>query len=250
MVYMFMPYPDITVIVENIVKQSEILNINGSTYVYKKYSKEPGLIKWFLIKAANLIVQAYPFTINPRRRMMREVMFMDDHGKQVKTPKIILKDWTTNSIVREYIVGEVFDPLMNEKEYEKIGMVLARTHNSEYTLGDTKYTNFMRSNNEYYVIDAEQAVRTTNKAYMYWDIFVFVTTIIYGILFKKPIIDLDFIKERITSLINGYINNIGYEHQEILGYVDKINYKSLVYMLLPYPYNIVYIKTLKQLLIR
>jgi tRNA A-37 threonylcarbamoyl transferase component Bud32 len=243
-----MPYPDITVIVENIVKQSEILDINGSMYVYKKYSKEPGLIKWFLIKTANLIVQAYPFTINPRRRMIREVTFMDDHEKQVRTPKIILKDWITNSIVREYIVGKVFDPLMNEKEYENIGKVLAETHNSEYVLGDTKYTNFMKSDNEYYIIDAEQAVKTTNKAYMYWDIFVFTTTIIYGILFKKPIIDPSFIKERITSLINSYIDKINYEYQEILSYINKINYKSLIYMLLPYPYNTIYIKTLKQLL--
>lgn len=235
-------------ILEDFLKQSKILYINDQPFIYKQYSREHGLVKWFFIKAANLFVQAYPFTLEPKNRMIRETTFMEDNAKPIKTPRIIVKDWISTSVVREYLEGTHFNPYFDRDEYYVLGEVIAKIHSYGYVMGDTKYTNFLKIHSQYYVIDAEQAIRTNSYNYMYWDIFVFLTTTMYRVMTDNPLKGTDIIYDRINSFLNGYVSSIEYDYHAILSNVNKLNYKAIIYVLLPYPYNMLFIKAIKQLI--
>lgn len=235
-------------VVEEFFKQTKILYIDNNPFIYKQYSKEPGLVKWFFIKATNLFVKAYPFALEPQSRMLRETSFMEDESKLVQTPHIIVKDWVSVSIIREYINGIHFDPYFDEKEYFRIGKEMALIHNSGYVMGDTKYTNFLKTNNKFYVVDAEQAIRSNSYSYMFWDIFVFITTIIYKIMIDNPFRGKDLVRERISSFLNGYISAIEHDYYSILSNIDKFNYKTIIFVLLPYPYYTIFNNMIKQLI--
>ncbi|ADI31782.1 serine/threonine protein kinase [Staphylothermus hellenicus] len=235
-------------VVEEFFKQTKILYIDDCPFVHKQYSKEPGLVKWFFIKAANLFVKAYPFVLEPRSRMIRETSFMDDEYKLVKTPHIIVKDWVSTSIIREYINGTHFDPYFDEQEYFRLGKELAMIHNSGYVMGDTKYTNFLKIDDKFYVVDAEQAIRSNSHDYMFWDIFVFITTIIYKMMVDNPFRTKDLIRGRMNNFLNGYISAIEHDYYSILSNVDKFNYKTIMFMLLPYPLYIIFNDMIKQLI--
>ncbi len=239
-------------IVDDFFKQSTTIIVDSEEYIWKKYTNEYGLVKWLVIQLASLPVAVYPFEMDPEKRMIREISFMSDTSKRTKTPKIYAVDWMDYSIVREYISGKSFDPTLWKEDYVEIGRVLAKVHLDGYVLGDTKYLNFLRTQEgEYYVIDAEQAIKSEKHEYRFWDILVFLVTCIYKIMYDKRLNALDFFPDMIEGFIKGYSEETGSNEQviNVLKTVSKINYKTIIYVLLPIPYNVTFLKTVRKIII-
>lgn len=239
-------------IIDDFFKQSITITIDSEKYIWKKYTHEYGLVKWLVIQLASLPVAVYPFEMDPEKRMIREISFMTNAVKRTRTPKIHVVDWIDYSIVREYIPGKSFDPTLWKEDYIEIGKVLARVHLDGYVLGDTKYLNFLKSpSGEYYIIDAEQAIRSDRYEYRFWDILVFLITCIYRIMYVKPLSSLDFFPDMIEGFIKGYSEETGSNEQviNVLKTASKINYKTIIYVLLPLPYSVTFLKTIRKIIV-
>ncbi|MET1160028.1 MAG: serine/threonine protein kinase [Thermoprotei archaeon] len=241
-------FPDIVKLLDTAFSQARILNINGRRYVYKSYNREVGIIKWFFIKVAGITTKVYPYTADPLLRMKRELEFIDELKDYLGLPRVILRDWIGKSIVREYVEGVVFDPVSDPIEYRHIGELLARIHSYGYALGDTKFQNFVKTSDGYIVVDSEQAIKTSDYGFMYWDIIVFTVTSIYGFISKKPLRALVEIKPRLREFLGGYIERGGSLAETVLKCYTRFNYRGLVYILLPTPYNIQYFRVIEELL--
>ncbi len=228
--------------------QVRIVEINGNKYVLKEYESEHGLIKWFLIKTAGVTTKVYPYTMDPLERMVRETKFMDDVRDIVNTPKIILRDWIGRSIVREYVEGEPFKPTDDPRDYRGIAEVLAEIHRYGYALGDTKFYNFIRTDQGYYVIDGEQAIKTDDPSFMYWDIMVFTITVVYGLINTYLGRSLKIVPRVLEGFIKSYLENGGEYAYRVLSMYNKFNYITLTYVLLPIPYNRHYIRVVESLI--
>lgn len=226
--------------------QTRIIEINGYKAVLKEYRRESGIIKWFFIKTAGLTTKVYPYTMDPYTRMMRETSFMDK-ADIINRPHIILKDWIGRVIIREYIEGEHFNP-HDLDGYRDLARVFALLHSSGYALGDAKFHNFIRSNNKYYIIDAEQAIETKDYSYMYWDIMVFLITTTYGLIEKHLLNALNIVKKTYSLFLETYLDTSYEETYKILSAYNKFNYRAIAYILLPIPYNIYYVKTIESLI--
>ncbi len=230
-------------VLDNMFSQSKIIEINDQRYVLKNYNYEPGLIKWFLVKTANLIVKVYPYVLDPATRMNREIIFLRNIRNRIHAPRIILIDWMSKQIIREYIEGKPIDP-SNQELYKVIGETLARIHLTGYVIGDAKYLNFIHADNIIYIIDGEQAIETNDKRYMAWDIAEFLITAIYHVLASK-IITSKIIEKYTRLLINGYCE-INTECSNVLTNIYNTKIKKIIYLLLPIPYSIIMIKTIKE----
>jgi len=235
-------------IINEMLSQSTVLEVHGKRFIVKNYNSEQGIIKWFLIKAAGFTTKVYPYTMNPRERMVREISFFEYINKIINTPRIYIKDWIGKIVVREYIEGETFDPASSLDEYYEIGGILARIHLENYVLGDSKYYNFLKSNNKYYIVDGEQAIKSNDQSYMYWDLFVFSTTVIYGLIDRYWNKALEHVNNVLKSFFNGYIDVDQKHGYRVLQQYSRFNYRALAYMLLPIPYNMQYIKIIESLI--
>ncbi len=238
--------------IDDFFKQSITITINSEKYIWKKYTHEYGLVKWLVIQLASLPIAVYPFEMDPEKRMTRELVFMTDNVKQTKTPKIHIVDWIDYTVVREYIPGKSFEPTLWRQDYIEIGRVLARVHLDGYVLGDTKYLNFLKSSSgEYYIIDAEQAIKSNKNEYRFWDILVFLITCIYRMMYVKLLSSLDFFPEMIEGFLQGYSEETGSDKEviDILKTISRINYKTIVYVLLPLPYSVAFLKTIRKIIV-
>ncbi len=235
-------------IIDDFLSQVKVFMLNDKKYVLKKYTSEQGIIKWFLIKAAGTTAKVYPYTMDPDKRMLRETFFMENIGKAINTPKIIVKDWIGKTIIREYIEGEIFKPSDDTKPYYVIGTILARIHEKGFVLGDTKFYNFLIKNNKYYLIDGEQAIKSNDPSYRYWDLMVFNITIIYGLINRYLGKSLKIVNNVVKAFFEGYIDYGGDFYENTLLMYNKFNYRTLAYLLLPLPYNIYYIKVIESLI--
>ncbi len=228
--------------------QTRIIEINSFKAVLKEYMRESGVIKWFLIKTAGLTTKVYPYTMDPVDRMKREISFMEKESRDiVKKPRILIKDWVGKSIIREYIEGEHFKP-DDLSAYKDIAYIIASLHREGYVLGDTKFYNFIRSDTGYYIIDAEQAIKTSDPSYMYWDIMVFLLTTTYSLIEKYFFDAVNIVKESYNKFLQSYLE-ADYDHSyRVLSMYNKFNYRTLAYLLFPLPYNIYYIKAIETLI--
>lgn len=233
-------------ILSNFLSQIKLDELNNKKIVIKEYNREHGLLKWFIIKTGSDFSKTYPYTFNPFERMSRETSFFDEVSCGINIPRVYLKDWINLVIVREYVEGDSIKP--DDFEYlNKTARLIASIHEYGYVLGDTKFYNFIKTNNRIYVIDAEQALMTSNEKYMYWDIMVYLTIAIYYIMNKYFTKAIYTAQQVVVEFLNSYINERGSRGLSVLKNYSLFNYKSIVYLLLPLPYSTFYLKTISNI---
>ena len=229
--------------IDDFLSQSKLLLINDEKYILKTYGREVGILKWFAISTASWIINAYPYTTSPLERMKREVGFLKTSIDGVNKPRLYVIDWNSNSIVREYIEGETIDPAVKSVHGE-VAAVIARIHNHGIVLGDTKYFNFLKtSSGEIYIIDAEQAVRSSNTRYMAWDIVVYLITIMYKLINISTIHKPRRYREYIEYFLQEYMAEKK-NYREVFRMFKKLNIGNTVALLLPPPFNAYLLKAL------
>jgi len=228
--------------VEAVLSQTSPVIVDGVKLVFKNYAREPGVLKWFLVKTANIMARAYPYTLDPATRMKREVEFFEHKACPVSRPRVFAKDWIKLVLVREFVEGKYADP-RNPSDYRVVGETLAKLHNAGFALGDSKLYNFIITpSGSVYVIDGEQAIETWNEGYMYWDLLVFVITATYALIEVNAWKALQVAENTYRELLESYLASGGVFAERVLMEREKINYKILAHMLLPIPYNVVYSK--------
>ncbi|MEM1555555.1 MAG: hypothetical protein QXM54_03395 [Desulfurococcaceae archaeon] len=217
----------------------EVCNVK---IVIKSYGIEKSYAKWFLIKTLNLPARLYPFVMNPYQRIQRELDFSEEHYKLGIVPKIVLVDWIGKKIVKEYVDGTIIDP----RELTNIEMVaeaLSIIHDNSYAIGDSKYSNFMRKNSKIVIVDAEQAIRTENPHYMFWDLIVFLSTIITRLIYGySKFRGLDNI---IESFLNCYFEKCS-RALDVYQSSRNAKYRLATYALIPYPFNLKFLSTINR----
>jgi tRNA A-37 threonylcarbamoyl transferase component Bud32 len=128
--------------------------------IRKKYNSFNSY-KWLLSPFLQLF---YPFATLSKSRLERELEFLNS-SNNIKKPKVYSFDIRNKELNREYIYGKI-----DNCEGSKIGKLLSEIHKEGYSLGDSKLDNFVCDSKYAYIIDSEQAIKTNNKRYMYWDI--------------------------------------------------------------------------------
>jgi len=226
--------------VEAALSQTSPVIVDGVKLVFKNYAREPGVLKWFLVKTADIVARVYPYTLDPATRMKREVEFFEHEACPVPRPRIFAKDWIKLVLVREFVEGKHADP-RDPCDYRVVGEALAKLHSAGFALGDSKLYNFVITpSGSIYVIDGEQAIETWNKGYMYWDLLVFAVTATYALIEASTRRALQVAENAYRELLESYLAVGGVFAERVLMEREKINYKILAHVLLPIPYNVVY----------
>lgn len=224
--------------------QTRVISIYNEKYIVKKYSRELGIIKWFIIKTASRILNIYPYVSDPEERMRRETIFFTSIDVDVKHPKIFLMDWINTTVIREYVPGEPISPI-DKNVYPVIGEILARIHHSGYVLGDTKFLNFLRTpGGEIYLIDAEQAITSREYKHRAWDLIVFIITAMYRLISLSTLVYPEKYLDYIDALINSYSQSFK-DYPLVFEEFGRASISNVVLMLLPPPFNAYLLKTLK-----
>lgn len=160
----------ISKVLTSIYSQSEIIDIKeeGKKFILKEYLTNSS-IKWYLITP--FFYFNYPYVADPIKRMYREIDFLTHNWKdKIKVPKLIDYDIKNVYIIREFIDGKI---PQTPNDFKKLGKTIKNIHGEGFSLGDTKYENFLIANeNEVFVIDAEQAIKTENRKFRAWDLLV------------------------------------------------------------------------------
>jgi|ECHhosMinimDraft_1075155.scaffolds.fasta_scaffold00203_4 tRNA A-37 threonylcarbamoyl transferase component Bud32 len=152
-----------------IFSESRIIETQRGRAVKKKYA-DISSVKWFTI--GSLFIDQYPFVLNGEERMKREINFFRADHFGVKTPVIFDYDEKGKWLLREFIDGKQVKPY-EMKDLKLWGQSLRALHQEGWTLGDTKYNNFIISRNDVvYLIDAEQSMKESNLRLVTWDIAV------------------------------------------------------------------------------
>ncbi|WFO74513.1 hypothetical protein J4526_05345 [Desulfurococcaceae archaeon MEX13E-LK6-19] len=233
--------------IDKFFSQTEIIKIGNKKYAKKKYTKELGIIKWFIIKSLSIPVSIYPFVFNPRERMRREIDFFDNMYRKILVPKVIEVNWDKLYIIREYVEGHILNLRHDVKTWSEVGTTLHKVHNEDYSLGDSKVTNFLVSkNNTVYIIDAEQAIASSATNHRIWDIIVFLATVIHvyitDIMTAFMVHEEEF-KAKIKAFLESYADSGGSEILEKLRRDTKS--KMLIHVLIPFPYNLKFLRIIK-----
>jgi len=187
-------------VIDKLISQAELVTIDDRKYVRKRYGKEVGIIKW--LPPAIFLRSIYPFTLEPRERMRREVEFLSQSWSGLGVPKILTYDEGKLELIREYVVGDPLD-YRAEEAPKLLGSALREIHSKGYALGDVKPTNFIvGSDGVIYVIDAEQAVRTEDPTIKCWDLMATLLLASYSL-----ITNLSKYRKFIKSLISEYLSD-------------------------------------------
>ncbi len=222
-------------ILDSLFSQSKIIEYHGSRAVMKKYSYEPGLVKWLFIRLLSSPLKIYPFTLDPRERMEREVGFFTYKPGGVRTPRVYEENWEELYIIREYIEGDSLKGTSPPSSYAAVAAALAKIHSSRRALGDTKFTNFLINGDEVAVIDAEQAVETGNALHYSWDIVVLLSTLAASTIKENPPWSPRGLYERFDAFLDAYIAIYGSEPVALIRNNKRI--KALLALLMPPPYS-------------
>ncbi|GBC74825.1 hypothetical protein HRbin06_00132 [archaeon HR06] len=143
----------------------------------------------------------------------------------IKTPKILFILLDEKILIKEYIEGVNMSKIIQNflegdlnKEHliSLLGKKMAMIHNFNYSLGDTKASNFIVHNDDIYLTDLEQAQRGGNKA---WDIALF-------LYFSCKLNSNTQICERFTrAFLEGYLK---------LGSIDVVKEAAALKYLTPF----------------
>jgi len=172
--------------------------------VIKNFSDIKAL-KWIFLNIWTLLSKR--FDMNPMSRLYREYSAMRklrDLG--LNTPKVISIILDHKILVTEYIDGPDLAKLImgfftgNERNLNTVrqyGQELGKVHSAGYTLGDTKPSNILVSNNKIYLVDLEQMGQNNEKG---WDIAEFVY---YS---SKFTLDSDKAGILVEEFLDGYLS--------------------------------------------
>ncbi|MEM4623504.1 MAG: serine/threonine protein kinase [Desulfurococcaceae archaeon] len=231
-------------LLDDFVKQSKLLIVDGNTYVSKEYASEIGLLKWYVIVVSNLAIRIYPFVLDPRERMAREVNFMKKADKCFKKPEILIIDYTKPRIVRGFVKGEIYGYDSPITIHREIGRSLGLCHESSWVLGDTKITNFVYFENEIYNVDAEQAIKEYSDEYAAWDLLVLVSTLTMEGYLKA-------IRNNYSRILDAILRGYAETHRESMRVIKLLRsseFKPLVLLLIPFPLNYVFYRKIGEIL--
>jgi tRNA A-37 threonylcarbamoyl transferase component Bud32 len=223
-------------------KQTRILLVGGSRYVVKEYESEPGVIKWYAVVAANMAIKIYPFTQSPFERLEREVSFLRQGFKCFKKPALHVVDYVSLKTIREFVRGDPYSSKAPPHIHSTIGRCLAECHERGWSLGDTKISNFIYSDFEVYVVDAEQAVNEHNPRYGAWDLLILASTLAIDIY---PSLRYNNYSRIIGEVLRGYGEQGGVA-ESVLKQLEEPDFKILSYILIPFPLNVIFAKRLEE----
>ncbi len=207
--------------IKSLYLQSKLVKLDEKEYVIKCYSTSAG-IKWYFISS---FFRSYPYASDPKERMNREIDFFTRPWKEIGIPKIIDMDYDTNCIMRDYIKGR---PIEREDDFVMLGKTFRIIHENGIALGDTKIENFI-VNDKIYVIDAEQAIQTSDERYFAWDILVFLLFLSY-----KYINDLKSFEKMTRIFLNSYNPT-----QKEISYLLDVRNIGLLTLFLPISLNLI-----------
>lgn len=223
---------------DTFVKQSRFFIVDNNMYVLKEYASEIGLLKWYIIMVSNFAVGIYPFKLDPKERLIREVEFMSKSTKCFKKPEVLIVDYTKPKIVRSFVKGEVYSYDSPINIHYEIGKCLGFCHEEGWVLGDTKITNFVYNEKGLFIVDAEQAIREYNEKYAAWDILVLISTLSMDGYLKAVKSDYSRI---VDFILRGYIDTHR-ESADVIKMLRSNEFKPLILLLIPFPLNYVFYK--------
>lgn len=184
--------------IDILLGQVDIITWRGLKAVKKKFSSEVGILKW--LPPSIFYKASYPFTVVSHERFRRELQFfLSGGGRWFKVPKIYEVDEENTVLIREFIDGSKLTYELGVSEL--LGKVLAEIHLRGYALGDVKPSNFIVSDG-IYVIDAEQAVITSNNDLFSWDLILTLLFISYRYVVEPKDFKI-FVKHFIESYLEG-----------------------------------------------
>jgi len=225
-------------IIDKLISQAEIVTINGRNYIRKRYAREVGIMKW--LPPALFLKPIYPFTLEPRERLRREVNFFRSKWNGFKVPNILSYDENKLELIREYVEGRLIN-YRSDDDLRMLAKVFAEIHSKRYALGDVKPTNFLVNNNgDIYVIDAEQAVSDANIDSMSWDLLA---TLLISAYFY--IANITKYREAIRLFFKEYLSSNGGEN--VLANIASQKFVGLA-ILIPLPHLISIVEVLEDLI--
>lgn len=139
-------------------------------------------VKWIPVHIAGRGYVKYRLTA--KARLAAEMIYLPRLRGIAGTPRIlgVCLDFRQALMARSYVEGEPLLGLREEEPWRSLGTLLAKIHESSYTLGDTNPGNFVYNGNSVALIDAEQA-RSYNVRAAAWDLIVLLVT---GSFFGVP----------------------------------------------------------------
>lgn len=222
--------------IDKLIAQVEVIELEGKKYVIKKFAKEVGVVKW--IPPTVFFRVNYPFTLVPKERFDREVRFFEQEWTCFRTPKLYEKDPKNLIIVREFIDGK---PATYSHHSKKLGKFFAILHTHDWSLGDTKPTNFLVTEDGIlYIIDAEQAIPTDKDIHKAWDLMLSSFFIAYRFL-SNP----DRYLEVLSEFINSYLHEGG--KLEVIEELTTAKFSGLA-ILMPLPHVLIMSDVLEDVL--
>lgn len=230
---------------DELSRQTEYYIVGDKIYVVKKYASELGVLKWFLITTSNLAVRKYPFEQDPFERLKREVGFLQYSEKCFNKPKVILVDFSSSVLIREFVKGETYSYNAPRAVHHNVGRELGNCHEEGWALGDSKITNFVyTTDNSIYIIDAEQATMNYSDEYAAWDLLVLASTLtVDG--YWRAIYNKEIYEEIVEGVLSGYCD--GYASaKRVLKRLLSLEYRPLIYLLIPFPFNYVFTKKIEK----
>jgi tRNA A-37 threonylcarbamoyl transferase component Bud32 len=236
--------PSLISFLDELSKQTEYYIVDERVYVMKKYASELGLFKWFLITTSNLAVRKYPFEQDPSERLRREVGFLQYSEGCFNKPRIILVDYSSNVLIREFVKGDIYSYDAPRVIHYRLGRELGACHEGGWVLGDSKISNFVYTTDNYiYIIDAEQAIREYNDEYAAWDLLVYTSTLTMD-GYLKALYNKDIYDEILESVLTGYLDG-NTSAKRVFKRLLSLDYKSLIYLLVPFPFNYIFTKKIE-----
>jgi len=164
---------------KDIYVQTKIVTVENQKLVMKCYNSSTSF-KWYFISPS---FRNYPYSSNPEERMNRELNFFTHRWREIITPKVIDFDMEQTCVYREFLEGE---EIRNLDHFEKLGKALRHIHNEGFVMGDTKLENFITVQGKIAVIDAEQAIISTDISLRSWDLLVLSFSTAYTFI-KDPL---------------------------------------------------------------
>ncbi len=167
------------------ILRAEIEGLVGSVTLYKGGFKSavvkryltPATAKW--VVAAGLALPIYPYRLDPRSRLEAEyeaACSLLDAG--LPAPEPILVDPRGLKAAYEYIPGQPLHHIIARNpeapSIAEAAALLARLHHEGWVMGDANPSNFIVAEDSTYLIDLEQARRSSSLRHRAWDIAVLV----------------------------------------------------------------------------
>lgn len=234
--------PTIISVLEKLLSQAELVTLGGRKIVIKRYTSEAGLLKWYIAAAVSVGGKIYPFATDPQERMSREAALFRSRVNGVNFPEVILVNYVSRELYREYVEGRQPNPV-SCSDIAEVARALSRLHSANWSLGDSKYTNFLISERGPYVIDGEQATGAFEPSKGAWDLLMLLSTIsISG--YSAFVIDHRLYSDILDCAMSAYAEGEPGIARDVLEKLATIQYKALITALIPFPLSVILLKWL------